>query len=79
MEQLLSDELPWLAIAWLLVKECLVSGLPGGNPSFGVQPNDTADISWPASAHLLDDTACDQVASANCLSLSIDVSFFVIS
>ena len=65
LEHLLSGGLTLLGIAQLLVEEGLVSGVPGGHPSFGVQPNDTADICRPASAHLLDYAASDQVASAN--------------
>lgn len=65
LEDLLSGGLPVLGISQLLVKEGLVSGVPGGHPSFGVQPNDPADICRPASAHLLDYATCDQVASAN--------------
>jgi hypothetical protein len=58
MEQLLSDGLSLLGIDRLLMKESLVSGLSGGNPSFGVQAYDTGDIARPASAHLLDNAAC---------------------
>ena len=65
LEGLLSGGVPVLGIAQLLVKEGLVSGVPGGHPSFGVQPNEATDICRPASAHLLDYAACDQVASAN--------------
>ena len=41
LEGLLSGGLPVLGVAQLLVKEGLVSGMPGGHPSFGVQLNDT--------------------------------------
>jgi hypothetical protein len=65
LEHLLSGGLTLLAIAQLLVEEGLVSGVPDGHPSFGVQPNDPADICRPASSHLLGYATCDQVASAN--------------
>jgi hypothetical protein len=65
LENLLSGGLTVLGIAQLLVEEGLVSGVPGGHPSFGIHTNDPADICRPASAHLLDYATCDQVASAN--------------
>jgi hypothetical protein len=78
LEQFLFGGLTLPGISRFLVKEGLVGGVPRGQPSLGVQPNDPTDISGPTSAHLLDDAACDQVASVYNYRLPIDAPFLIV-